>query len=248
MFGLDEQLVDLSQGRAVGLVLLVAIVLGVRHAADPDHVAAVTTIFASGRERATRAAGWLGVSWGVGHGVTLMAFGLPAVMFGADIPGGVQRGCQVAVAGLLVFLAIRLITRWRRGAHHHRGTSERAVRDVPARSQPDDRPRPDMDSPTRTVRAAFGIGLIHGIGGSAGASVLVLASVESRALAIVSLALLAIFTIPSMWLITTAFGVALIQRPMQARMSALTPVLGTLTLGFGLWYGAGAIGVSVYPF
>ena len=223
MFGLDERVVDLSHGGALGFVLLVAILLGVRHASDPDHVAAMTTLFASGREHARRAVGWLGVSWGLGHGVTLMAFGIPVVVFGAQIPSAAQRACEIVVAVLLVFLAVRLIVRWRRKRTH-------------------------AAAPTRSVRAAFGIGLVHGIGGSAGASVLVLASVESQVVAVVALGLLALFTIPSMALITTGFGAALVQRPVQARMEALTPVLGALTLGFGLWYGAGAIEPGFYPF
>ena len=70
MFGLDDWLAGLSQGGSVLVVVLVATLLGLRHATDPDHIAAVTTLVASGRERATRSAARLGAWWGLGHAVT----------------------------------------------------------------------------------------------------------------------------------------------------------------------------------
>ena len=54
MFGLDDLLASYSDGAAVWLVLLVAVLLGLRHATDPDHLAAVTTLVAGAGERATR--------------------------------------------------------------------------------------------------------------------------------------------------------------------------------------------------
>ena len=68
------------------MVLAVALLLGLRHASDPDHLAAVSTLIASdprdGRERAGR----LGLAWGLGHALTLGLFGLPIVLFGAYLP------------------------------------------------------------------------------------------------------------------------------------------------------------------
>ena len=60
MFGLDDWIAGLSDGGSVLVVVLVATLLGLRHATDPDHIAAVTTLVASGRERATRSAARLG--------------------------------------------------------------------------------------------------------------------------------------------------------------------------------------------
>ena len=66
MFGMDEWIARLSDGASIAIVLLVAVLLGVRHATDPDHLAAVSTLVASGRERATAAAAHLGLWWGIG--------------------------------------------------------------------------------------------------------------------------------------------------------------------------------------
>jgi ABC-type nickel/cobalt efflux system permease component RcnA len=245
VFGLDEAIAGLSHEGAVGLVVLVALLLGARHATDPDHIVAVAALFASGRDRAARAAGWLGVAWGLGHGLTLLAFGVPLLLFRASAPEAVQRGLELAVAAVIVVLALRLIVRWRRGrypmpAQEHAGDADSS--DALAKHGATRASRP------RRLRGAFGVGVLHGVGGSGGATVLVLASVESRALAIMSLALLALFTIPSMCLITTGLGAALVRRPAQVRMDMLLPVLATLTLGYGLWYGAGVIEAGIYPF
>ena len=73
MFGLDDWIAGLSEGGSVLVVVLVATLLGLRHATDPDHLAAVTALVASGREQAARSAARLGAWWGLGHAVTLLA-------------------------------------------------------------------------------------------------------------------------------------------------------------------------------
>jgi len=71
MFGLDDRIADLAQGGAPAVALFVALLLGLRHASDPDHLAAVSTLIASDPEDGTRRAGRLGLAWGAGHALTL---------------------------------------------------------------------------------------------------------------------------------------------------------------------------------
>ena len=73
------------------MVVLVAALLGLRHATDPDHLAAVTALTASGRSQAATA---LGAFWGLGHGVTLVGFGVPILLFKAYLPEVAQRGVE----------------------------------------------------------------------------------------------------------------------------------------------------------
>ena len=94
--------------------------------------------------------------------------------------------------------------------------------------------------------AAFGIGLVHGMGGSAGVGILIVASVESTALAVLALGLLALFTAVSMTILTTGFGRALVSRPVSAAFGQW-PALGVASLAFGVWYGAAAWSVFPYP-
>ena len=116
MFGLDDWIAGLSGGGSIAVVVVVAALLGLRHATDPDHVAAVTTLVASGRGRATGAAARLGAWWGAGHALTLAVFGIPILLADRYLPDMLQRGAETAVAALIVFLAVRLLLRWRHGA------------------------------------------------------------------------------------------------------------------------------------
>ncbi len=119
MFGLDDKIATLSEGcHLSGSFSSSAILLGLRHATDPDHLAAMTSLVAGGKERAGRAAARLGLAWGLGHATTLFAFGLPIVVFNRYLPERAQQGAEVAIAIVIVLLAVRLIRRWRDGRYH----------------------------------------------------------------------------------------------------------------------------------
>jgi hypothetical protein len=227
VLGIDDSITALSDGSSVWLVVLAAVLLGLRHATDPDHLAAVTTLVAGGRERAARAAGELGLYWGFGHAVTLFAFGLPILLLEQYLPARVQQGAETVIAFVIVYLAARLILRWHSGSLQPSASSQR---------------------PARGKLGAFSIGLVHGMGGSAGVGVLIVASVESTALSIVSLALLAAFTAVSMWLVSTGFGATLVSRPLERSFNGLAPALAAASLAFGIWYGTAAWGLAPYPF
>jgi high-affinity nickel permease len=78
MFGLDEHLAELSGSGGVLAVLFVAVLLGLRHATDPDHLAAVSALIAGDDARGARRAGRLGLAWGAGHATTITIFGIPS--------------------------------------------------------------------------------------------------------------------------------------------------------------------------
>src|SRR5687767_6854135 len=154
MFGLDDHLASLTDGTRLVLVALVAALLGLRHATDPDHLAAVTTLVAGARERAAMHAAALGAAWGVGHAVALFAFGLPIVLFDAYLPQRAQQGAETAVGVLIVVLAVWLLVRWRRGlfhAHEHRHGAEAHLHPHPVARTHDHRP-------ARTPLGALGVG------------------------------------------------------------------------------------------
>ena len=228
MFGLDETIAASAEGASIWIVLAVAVLLGLRHATDPDHLVAVTTLVAGGPDRAARRAGELGLAWGVGHAATLFAFGLPILLLERALPDRVQQAAETAIGFVIVYLALRLLVRWRRGelrfhAHPHAHGA-------------------------RTRRGAFAIGLLHGVGGSAGVGVLVLASVPSTGLAVVSLALLAVFTVVAMSAVSSGFGWMLASRPAGASLGAVAPALGGVSLAFGVWYATAAWSLAPYPF
>ena len=92
MFGLDESIAASSGGASIWIVIAVAVLLGLRHATDPDHLAAMTTLVASGPERAARRAGELGLAWGLGHAATLFAFGFPILFLDSFLPRAGSAG------------------------------------------------------------------------------------------------------------------------------------------------------------
>ena len=228
MFGLDQHLAGLSDGTSLLVVVAVACLLGLRHATDPDHLAAVTTLVAGTRERGSILAGRLGLAWGGGHAAALFAFGLPIVLFKAYLPVGVERGAETAVGLVVVALAVWLLVRWRRGVFHNH-LHATAVR-------------------VRSPLQAFAIGLLHGVGGSAGIGVLLLASIHNRAVAVAALGLFALCTALSMAVLSTSFGLTLSSDPVRRSFHRVAPVLGTASLAFGAWYALGALSMAPYAF
>ena len=219
--------------------------LGLRHATDPDHLAAVSTIIASGREAGGRLAARLGLAWGVGHAVTLFAFGLPIVLFKAYLPERVQHAAEATIGLVIVALAVWLLVRWRRGFFHVHAHEHGETRHVHAHDP--DGPHAHPARP-RSVIGSFGIGLVHGMGGSAGVGVLLVASIESHVYGVVALALLALFTAVSMTVLSTGLGATLGSRPARNALGRLAPALGTLSLGFGVWYSLAALSLAPYYF
>jgi hypothetical protein len=86
------------------------------------------------------------------------------------------------------------------------------------------------------------------MGGSAGVGILLVSSIESHALGVISLALVAIFTGVLMTILSTGFGAALASRPLRSSLAAVAPGLGVASLAFGVWYGVAAWALAPYPF
>ena len=240
MFGLDDFLTSFSDGTTFVLVIAVAILLGLRHATDPDHLAAVTTLLASTERRAHDAAR-LGLAWGAGHALTLFALGVPIVLYRAYLPDSVQRGAETAIGFLIAGLAVWLLVRWRRGAFHAHthAHGDRSHAHLHSHAT-----APHVHSRSRTPLGAFAVGLLHGIGGSAGVGILLVSTIDGRALAIGALGILAALTAVSMTLLTTGFGLTLAGRS----IGRLAPALGAASLAFGLWYALGAQNLLPYYF
>ncbi|HKP88627.1 MAG TPA: hypothetical protein VJT75_01515 [Thermoleophilaceae bacterium] len=223
MLGLDDQIAGLGAGATFVIVAAIAALLGLRHATDPDHLTAVSTLVASDDARTPSRAGKLGLSWGLGHATTLFLFGLPIVLARDYLPEPVQQAAEFSIGLLIMGLAIRLLVRWRRGLL------------APARRVP-----------VRSRRVAYGIGLLHGIGGSAGVGLLLLAAIPDHVEGVVALLIFASFTALSMALASTAFGYGISREPVLRRFIRVAPVLGVASLAFGAWYALGAIEAVPY--
>ncbi len=255
MAAIDSWLEGLLNGTDTSLeiILLISLLLGLRHATDPDHLAAVTTLIASEQERnRTSKASLMGLLWGLGHGTTLVLLGLPLVLLGRYLPEAVQQAAEVAIGGIIVFLAIRLLLRWRRGlyhAHTHSHDGGPLHRHLHSHSGEAGASHEHAHHvPRRTPLSSYGVGLVHGVGGSGGLALLLLSTISDKAEATVALLLFAAGTALSMALLSTAFGLAIAGGPIGRNFERVAPVLGVLGVGFGAWYAAGALGLVAYPF
>jgi len=235
VFGLDESIAALGRGHSLAFGLVVALLLGLRHATDPDHLSALTTL-AAGDRAGPKAGSVLGLSWGVGHGLSLTAFGLPVVLVHDRLPTPLYEVAEVGVGVTIMALAVRLWLRWRRGrfhfhSHEHPGGLEHAH----VHSHEAGEAHEHGHGP-RTPLGAFAIGLIHGAGGSGGMTVLLLAATPSATSASVSLAVVALGAALSMWAFSTGLGLAFVSRPARRRFHSVAPLLACASFLFGAWY------------
>ena len=248
MFGLDSWIAALGAGHPLILATVVAVLLGLRHATDPDHISAVTTLVAGERDRRVAHAARMGLAWGAGHATSLFLFGLPIVLFAGYLPGAAQSSAEAAVGVMIVVLALRLLVRCR-GAYHlhehdHEGDSHLHLHGHAESSTH----AHHSGRSVRTPLGAYAIGLVHGMGGSAGVGVLLIASIRDTVLAVVALSLFALFTALSMAVCSGAFGVLLDSGAARRSFDRLAPALGLASMAFGIWYFAGAVSLAPYPF
>jgi ABC-type nickel/cobalt efflux system permease component RcnA len=240
----------LGTNGSLGVVLLVSLLLGLRHASDPDHLAAVTTLIASEERERIRKATSMGLLWGLGHGTTLIVMGLPLVLLGQYLPEKVGQAAEVAIGAIIVVLALRLLVRWRRGvfhAHAHNHESGETHRHLHSHASGSVHEH-THNVTLRTPHAAYGVGLVHGVGGSGGITLLLLSTIPNPSEAVVALLIFAAGTAVSMALLSTAFGLAIATGPVRRNFERVAPVLGVMAAAFGIWYAAGALGIVAYPF
>jgi hypothetical protein len=239
--GLDAWLTGLFAGAPLLVALGIAFVLGLRHASDPDHLVAVTSLVAAD-DGGTRSATRLGAWWGLGHAATLILLGVPLIVFKSELPIWLESGAEKAVGVIIVVLALRVTWKWARG-HYRAGRHSHSPSDaIPQRGTHRHLRRGEVTAAhrhhaVRTPQQAFGIGLLHGLAGTGAVVVLLLAALPTRLEAALSLAVFAPMTIFSMAACTTVFAWVL-TRPLiePVYRSVLIPALGLFGLTFGLWY------------
>jgi hypothetical protein len=239
---LDAWLTSLVDGAPLAVALLLAFALGLRHASDPDHLVAVTSLVAAD-DGDTRAAARLGAWWGLGHAAILLAVGLPLIFLKSELPGWLEAGAEKAVGIVIVLLALRVTAKWVRGdyrvgAHSHARDFSTDV--AHARRVRHLRRGPGTGHRhvhVRTPQQAFGIGLLHGLAGTGAVVLLLIAALPTQLEAASALAVFAPMSILSMAALTGTFG-WILTRPViePVYRAVLIPALGVFGLMFGLWY------------
>ncbi len=210
-------------------ILVLGFVLGMRHATDPDHIVAVTTIVS--RQRSVRAAGLVGAMWGLGHTVTILLVGGAIILFRVVIPPRLGLGMELAVAVMLVVL----------GAMNLAGAAKR----IEAVAHRHDSERKPIVHATQLARSLF-VGVVHGLAGSAAVSLLVLTTIHDPRWALLYLLVFGAGTILGMALVTTMialpFAVAADRFARANRCMVLATSLASIGLGLFLAYRIGIVG------
>lgn len=215
----DHLLTELASGAAWPVVLLIALLLGLRHATDPDHLAAIAPLATedpADRRRAVR----LGAAWGAGHAATMLVIGIPLVLFRAEVPETLGMWLERAVGVMIVLVAAAALLRWARSLRSAH-VAERG--------------------PIRSARTAFLVGVVHGLAGTGAVVLLVLSLLPSRGEALAALLVFAPASIASMALVTGGWT-WLLSRPRLADVHrvVVVPLISLVALLFGLSY-AGAL-------
>lgn len=154
-------------------LLGVGFLLGLRHAMDTDHLAAVSTVLAE--RPSLLASGFVGLWWGIGHTFTLLLVGLIVLIGGVHIPAEFESMAESGVGVLLIVLGGKLALklyreRWHVHRHHHDGQSH--VHLHSHQRQEDHGHRHWM---TESIRPLC-IGMVHGLAGSAALMLMILAT------------------------------------------------------------------------
>jgi High-affinity nickel-transport protein len=250
-------------------IALLGLLLGMRHATDPDHVIAVTAILS--RERRLAAATRVGVIWGLGHTLTVLAVGAAIIIFKLAVPVRLGLAMEFAVAITLILLGLgtvgalvrRIASRLFGTAtpyaedllenlpkdlivHSHSHTHDGAAHHHPHVHGADGEfhrehvlapGAPPPLAARRPLLRSFGVGLVHGLAGSAAIALLVLSAIPEPLWATLYLAIFCVGTIIGMGLITTAIATPMIvaSRRMSSLHERLVTGSGLLSFGFGLF-------------
>ncbi len=211
--------------------------LGMRHATDADHVIAVSTIVC--RERSVKRAALIGIFWGLGHTLTILIVGSAIILFGLVIPPRLGLAFELAVGVVLIFLGILNLAGVRRLPTHTHPHQQRSEESGPAEHAKIMDWTDGLFARLRlyqTLRPML-VGIVHGLAGSAGIALIVLATIKAPLGAVAYLLVFGIGTIAGMMLITTAVAVPLSISNGRFRSwnGGLGIASGLLSLSFGMF-------------
>jgi high-affinity nickel-transport protein len=242
-------------------IVLLGFFLGMRHATDPDHVIAVTTIVA--REQSRVGGIVIGAVWGVGHTLTILVVGAGIVLLGWVIPPRLGLALELAVGVMLVALGLATLadraaeveTTATPDGHEHHPVHVHAHphgdyvhthahgHDPEAHPHPPDRtPLARLDrrlgglGPYRLMRPLV-VGVVHGLAGSAAVALLVLATIRDPRWSMLYLLVFGVGTIAGMMLVTTllTWPFARVGTRVATVHRGLRTAAGLVSVAFGLF-------------
>jgi cytochrome c biogenesis protein CcdA len=223
-------------------LLTLGFLLGVRHALEADHVAAVASL--ATRATSPRQTARLAAVWGVGHATMLLLVGWLVVALGAALPDGVARAFEAAAGALLVLLGLDVLRKVRRQrVHFHAHSHNDGVRHLHAHghagepADAHDPARHEHEHQRGLLGRALLVGSVHGMAGSAALVVLSLQSVSSTAGALAYMVVFGAGSVAGMVLFSLAIALPLRFKVRQFERASrgLEAALGAASVLIGAW-------------
>lgn len=217
--------------------LTVGFVLGLRHALDPDHVVAVSTIVSE--SKSLRRSSLVGTFWGLGHTFSVLVVGLGVIALKLNLTDRIAAWMEFAVAVMLVALGLKAVATALRGWRLHLHKHEHGG-------------RPHVHLHLHTPREAeshqhrhlfglgtkpFLVGMVHGLAGSAALMILVVATIPSALAGLIYIAVFGIVSVGGMLLMSSVISLPflLTARRLTVVSQVLQVAVGALSVAFGIY-------------
>ena len=212
-------------------VLLLGLLIGLQHALEADHLAAVASL--STRSGTLGDAARQGAAWGIGHSLTLLVFGGALLIVDTKLTPWLADALEATVGVMLILLGLDVLRRvWQRRVHfhaHRHGTQRHFHAHSHARDADHDADPHRHAHAARLPTRALLVGMVHGLAGTAALLVFALGSIDS---ALQGLGYIAVFGLGSI-IGMTALAVV-VSLPLRWSARRLTWAHNGLTLVFGL--------------
>ncbi|OKL35418.1 sulfite exporter TauE/SafE family protein [Domibacillus mangrovi] len=197
-------------------ILSLGFILGIKHAIEPDHIIAVSTI--ASRSKKLSQSALAGVFWGIGHTATLFLIGITLILMKNSIPDKVSMSLEFLVGVMLVYLGVANVLAANKNQRHiHRNHSQYGDKHY-------------------FIKSSL-IGLVHGLAGSAAMVLLTMSTVNSVWQGAEYILIFGAGTVAGMLLFTTVIGIPFVFSSSKKEMNSLfTIISGIISVLFGLYY------------
>ncbi|WLR51696.1 urease accessory protein UreH [Bacillus tianshenii] len=192
-------------------VLLFGFILGIKHAIEPDHVIAVSTI--ASKSKVWWRSSLAGVFWGIGHTLTLLVVGVIVILLKVEISEVVAMSLEFLVGIMLVYLGVTSVISYKGQPHSHE------------------------DSKGFSYGKSLFVGFVHGLAGSAAMILLTISTVESLTEVGLYIFIFGLGTIVGMLLFSTVIGLPFVFSIKKGSVNqTLTRLTGVVSAAFGIYF------------
>lgn len=217
-------------------VLGLGFVLGLKHALDPDHMVAVSTIVSE--SKSVKRSSLIGTFWGLGHTTSLLCAGIVVIALKVQISERIASWMEFAVALMLIVLGVRAVVKPLRGwkFHVHRHTHDGGTHSHVHVHRPGE----DKHQHRHLIRSGarpFLVGMVHGMAGSAALMILVLATIPSAIAGLIYIAVFGVGSVGGMLIMSSLISLpfVLTRKRFNVLSEGLQVAVGLFSLGFGLF-------------